>query len=201
MTGAVLTIRFHSLWLAGTGAAQGRHADAICHRDADHFPAMAMSQIKGQLRETAERLATFGAGGWTAELVTKTFGYRSTAPVGTIDRGHGAGALAFRGDARIPAPARAAIANMTKEQRPHLFRRVAATKINDLGVAEDKTLRAIEAAVPLELIGRIEVVDAAPAAWVELLDAAAAATLAFGKLKADGYGRAAAWVVEESKRP
>ncbi|MGD1037080.1 MAG: hypothetical protein ABR878_07760 [Roseiarcus sp.] len=189
MTKATLRIQFHSFWLAGTGAARGRDVDVVCHRDADGFPAMAMSQVKGQLRETAERLASIGAAGWLQDIVEQLFGYRSSAAAGAIDHRHQAGALAFRGEAKLEAAARAA---MGPDERAKLFRRLAATKINPLGVAEDKTLRAIEAVVPLELVGIIEIEGEAPANWVELIEAACAATLAFGKLKADGYGRAIA---------
>jgi len=190
---ARLTIQFHGFWLAGTGAARGRDVDSVCHRDEDGYPAMPMSQIKGQLRESGERLAALGAANWTSDLVTELFGYRSREERGVTDPKFAAGRLAFRGAARLADDARAAL---SVEQRPMLFRRLAATKINSMGVAEDKTLRAIEAAVPLELFGRIDWIDAEQPLvdWIALMDAACAATLAFGKLKSDGYGRATAKV-------
>lgn len=197
MKTAIITIQFHSYWVAGTGAAAGRYSDVVCHRDRARLPAMPMSQIKGQLRESATRLALAGAGGWSDVAVRRLFGYRSQRD--GFDPDHGAAALAFRGDARIAPQARAAI---TPSDRDRLFRRLAATKIDERGVAHDKTLRAVEAAIPLELVGEIECVGdvrvegGPPLDWVALLDTAAAATLAFGKLKADGYGRAIAFVEE-----
>lgn len=189
MTTAKLKIQFHSYWLAGTGTARGRDVDAVCYRDREGFPAMPMTQVKGQLRETAERLAKMGSAGWSPDLVERLFGYRSAGAPEVTDRKHRTSALAFRGEARLADSARAA---MGPDERTKLFRRLAATKINPLGVAEDKTLRAIEAAVPLELFGFVEVVGETPPDWELLIDAACAATTVFGKLKNDGYGRAIA---------
>lgn len=72
MTGraAVLTLSFRSSWLSGTGGGRGRH------RDAAGLPAMPMSQVKGTLRETAERLAAGGRAGWSDDLVQRLFGAR-----------------------------------------------------------------------------------------------------------------------------
>ena len=189
-----IEIAFTGYWIAGTGLARGRDVDVVTHRDRDDLPALPMTQVKGQLRETAERLAAGGAGGWTADLVTDLFGPASQAE-GAGGRG---GALAFRGEARLAEPARAWLAaEDQKGVRAGLFRRLAATAIGDRGAAIDHSLRSVEAAVPVTLEGDVEWVGDAPPApgWVKALDLACAATVAFGKLKADGYGRALAQVV------
>ena len=190
---ATLRIRFTGFWIAGTGASLGRHVDVVTHRDRLGLPAMPMTQIKGQLRETANRLATAGHAGWTEDHVLDLFGTRTIA--GTDLLGHDdtqSGMLGFRGEARLP---RAVHALLCKgKQSECLFRRLAATKIDEDGVAQDKTLRAIEAVVPLMLEGTVAWIGATPpaAGWIDRLDELCAATLAFGKLKADGYGRAIA---------
>jgi hypothetical protein len=216
-TVATLRIRFTSFWVAGTGASHGRHVDVVTHRDRLRLPAMPMTQVKGQLRETAERLAAGGHAGWTGARVVDLFGTRSGAqlnpqgqPAGggpaTVARrsrtvaqtdplGHNdtqSGTLAFQGEARLPEDVRAHLSN--DETLARLFRRIAATRIDENGVAQDKTLRAIEAVVPLTLEGTVTWIGAPPPAadWVVRLDQLCAATLAFGKLKADGYGRAIA---------
>lgn len=192
---ASLTIRFTGLWLSGTGTARGRHLDTVTYRDRDGCPAMPMSQVKGQLRETAERLAAGGHAGWAPPLVTRLFGSRP--PPGQADPSgrSQAGLLSFEGDAGLPEPVRLALRGKDPV-RAKLFRRMAGTMIGDAGVAEDKTLRAIEVAVPIEITGLITWTGprAAEDDWITLLDSACAATLAFGKLKADGYGRAVARV-------
>src|SRR5262249_15433855 len=110
------------------------------------------------------------------------------------------GWVAFRGEARLPAAARDFFnREQNRGARKLLFRRIAATRIDARGVAEDKTLRAVEAVVPLTLEAQLEWIgaDPPPYDWVALLDAACAATLSFGKLKADGYGRAIASITPE----
>lgn len=184
---AGIDIEFQSFWTAGTGGGRGRHLDAVCHRDEQGFPAMPSSQVRGTLRETAERLAKSRLLGWTDAMVDKVFGSR------TENGGRGKpGGLQFSGDFEVGDTVRSPFAG----RQELLFERIAATRINEDGVAEDKTLRYIEAAVPLTLTTFIEwgAKDVPPENWVALLDAVAAATLAFGKAKNDGYGRAIASV-------
>ena len=183
---AHLMVEFRSWWLAGTGGGRGRHLDAVCHRDADGLPAMPMSQIKGTLRETAKRLAAGELAGWTNERVDDVFGSESKA-----------GAVAFLGDAEIPQKDRKGLTGPSnREKRTALFRRIAATQIDELGTAEDRTLRYVEAAAPVTLCGTLDWIAAEEPEfdWMALLDAACVATVAFGKLKLDGYGAAVASV-------
>ncbi len=178
---ATITIAFTDWWLSGTGRAGSGDVDAVPHCDRFGCPALPMTQIKGQLRESAERLAADRAGGWTGDLVEKLFGHQLPA------------ALAFRGDATLDTATARWFARY-RDARDQLTRRRAATRIDAFGVADDDTLRWVEAAVPLELTGSVIWIgggDPLPG-WVDLIDQACAATLAFGKLKTDGYGRAIA---------
>ena len=185
-----MVLKFRSWWLSGTGGGRGRHLDAVCHRDADGLPAMPMSQIKGTLRETAERLAASGLAGWTKCLVDVVFGSENRA-----------GAVAFQGDAEIPQEDRKGLTgSCNRNRRTALYCRIAATQINELGTAADRSLRYVEAAAPVTLCGTLEWIaaDAPHPCWVALLDAACVATVAFGKLKLDGYGAAVASVAAAS---
>ena len=187
-TAAVLKLKFRSWWLSGTGGGRGRHLDAVCHRDVDGLPAMPMSQVKGTLRETAERLAAARLAGWSDCAVDRLFGAR------TEENGQSSeGAVAFLGDAEISE-------NDQRGPGESLYRRIAATQVDESGVAADRSLRYVEAAVPVKLTGRLEWIAADPPEldWIALLDAACAATLAFGKLKLDGYGAAIASIAPAS---
>lgn len=175
---AKIIIEFQTYWIAGGGKAGGG-LDAVTECDDCGCPVMQMSQIKGTLRETARRL-------WAPGVVDALFGndeglLSSSSP------------LAFRGRASLQDHVRAWFRENT-EARQQLFRQVAATKIDEMGVAHDRTLRRIQVAVPLTIEGRVEWRGPAnpPADWVESLDEVCAATLAFGKGKADGFGRAIA---------
>ena len=206
---AMLTLDFRTWWLSGTGGGRGRHLDAVSHRDTDGLPAMPMSQVKGTLRETAERLADAGRAGWRDDLVTRLFGSR------TEEEGKGSrmeeegksseGAVAFLGDAEMSANDRKDLTGLessARERREELYRRIAATRIDDRGAAADRTLRYVEATKPVKLIGRLEWVASDPPDidWIALLDAACAATLALGKLKLDGYGTVIASAIPTSFR-
>lgn len=181
---ANIELSFSGYWLSGTGGGQGRRLDAECHRDPHDFPAMPMSQVKGTLRQTAERLAAAAIGGWSEECVVKLFGKRS-------DGSGPDGALAFLGDATV---ADFICPQVSGGDLSLLFERVAATRIDEAGVADDRTLRAIEVAVPIILTGRLEwlLVPEPDFDWIGMLDLACAATMSFGALKNDGYGRATA---------
>ena len=179
---------FQSWWLSGTGGGKGRKQDLVCHRDKDGFPAMPMSEIKGTLRETAEMLARENCG-WTDDDIQLLFGPRTEDG----DDGQG-GALSFGYEACVSADYRAHLGGEIEL----LFERIPSTRINEAGVAADQTLRAIEAAVPLKIEGRVnwDSKEAPPTNWIDLLDMAAAATPAFGKGKFDGFGKAIATVQE-----
>ena len=199
-TAAELKLDFRSWWLSGTGGGRGRHLDAVCHRDAHGLPAMPMSQVKGTLRETAGRLAAVGLAGWSTDIVDRLFGTRTEENGQSME-----GAVAFLGDAEIPEVDRKDLAGEEPEARrgrEALYRRIAATQVDDFGVAADRSLRYIEAAVPVRLTGRLEWIaaDQPDLDWIALLDVACAATLAFGKLKLDGYGAAIASTVPARPR-
>lgn len=184
---ARLVITFRNYWTSGTGEGAGRQSDTRCHRDRRGLPAMPMSQVKGTLRETAERLAQAGVQGIDGEAVRRVFGGR----VGDGDAGEPEpAAISLCEDAAISEDAAALLADSAR----HLFKRVASTAINEDGVASDRTLRTFEVAVPVVLVGQVAWTAPEPPDfdWIGLLDRICAATPAFGKGKADGYGRAIA---------
>lgn len=175
---AKIVIEFRTYWIAGGGKA-GAGLDIVTERDDCGCPAMPMSQIKGMLRETAGRF-------WARGDVEALFG-SDVAP----------SPLAFVGQAKLPDAVRQWFRNeANSEVRRQLFRHVAATRIDEKGVADSQTLRRIEVAVPMTIEGRIEWRGPdgrqSEANWVEQLDEVCAATLAFGKSKSDGFGRAIA---------
>lgn len=199
---ARIVIDFANFWVAGTGGGAGRAADVRCHRDRRGLPAIPMSQVKGTLRETAERLAAAGATVTAkgkqvaiADAFVTLFGGREA------DAASAPGALRTSDDAALdPELAKDFLDAETGQADPDkvsaLFVRHMTTAISEAGVADDMTLRTIEAVVPLPVAGIFEWIAPAPPDfdWVAVLDAVAAATPAFGKQKADGYGQALAGV-------
>jgi CRISPR-associated protein Csx10 len=208
-------ISFRSDWLASTGGTGSGDLDEVVQRGSNGLPVLPMSSLRGVLRESAGRLAAIGAGGWSEAAVEILFGKRSNQEPGQQEQDGATekpyagekeqdpGVLLFPGDARLrPAERAAFAAEQGREARNALFARLQSTAIDpDTGTAAARTLRAAETAVPMTLEGKIlldrtrietlgqEAASAIPKNWVELLDAAAAWTLALGKGKADGLGR------------
>lgn len=177
----MLTIEFTGYWIAGEGKG-GAGLDDVTYRDAQGCPAMPMTQVKGQLRETAGRL-------WSAKDVGDLFGN------GAAEVDDGRSPLAFRGEAKLADPVRRWFGTKEGQQaREQLFRTIAATRIDENGVAAGRSLRRIEVAVPMRLVGTVSWRGRREPQedWVRRLDRVCAATLAFGKGKNDGLGRAIA---------
>lgn len=188
---ARLTIRFGGWWLAGTGASGGAALDMVAYRDADGCPALPMTQVKGVLRQAAEDFGLLGA-----DEIVELFGARSAPGVATDAA---AGALRFAGEARMDAAERQWF-RAHPEARGELFAVIRSTAIDPVrGVAKTDTLRAAELAVPVALSGRVQwIAGDPPADWVERLDRVCAFVPAFGKLRADGFGRAIASCTPEA---
>lgn len=185
---AVVTVAFKGFWIAGTGTSRGRDVDEVAYRDRFGCPAMPMTQVKGMLRDSAERLAAGQAGGWSGARVNQLFGPRN---------GKGEGDLRFPGEAGLD-PGTAVWFEENAGARRQLFRPLVSTMIGELGAAEHKTLRRLEAAVPMTVSQVVTWRGHAPPDfdWVRLIDYAGAATLALGKGKLDGLGQAAVSCVE-----
>jgi hypothetical protein len=192
-------ISFRSEWLASTGGTGSGDLDDVVQRGPDGLPALPMSSLRGVLRESAQRLADAGAGGWSQDTVRTLFGKRSSETSG--EKQQDPGALLFPGDARLDFSERNAFKAAGHEVRSSLFIRLQSTAIDPkTGTAAARTLRAAETAVPMMLQGGIlldrsrveafgETANVVPEDWVTLLDIAAAWILALGKGKADGLGR------------
>lgn len=184
---AHIVIEFTGYWVGGTGGGKGRQADTACHRDRRGLPALPMSQIKGTLRETADRMVDAGA--LACGIRDALFGERLTPEDRCEPK---PAALDFLDDATVPDD----LAARHSENPAALFTRLPQTAMTEKGVASDRSLRTTEVARPVQLVGRVLVRDGAtpPQDWVAVLDSICAATLAFGKNKSDGLGRAIASV-------
>lgn len=187
---ATITIRFLDWWHAGTGQSGEGDADMIAHRDSFGCPAMPMTQIKGILRETAEKLGVL-----TENEVVEFFGEKSV-PVVTVDaKGSG---IAFTGDAMLTPEERAWFGHATNHgARGQLFGWLSSTAINEkTGAAKRDSLRSIETCVPVTLSQKIDWIRGnPPQGWIDKLDQLCALSPAFGKHAHDGLGRAIACCV------
>lgn len=158
-----LQFEFVDYWHAGTGITGGNHLDAVVQKDSDGLPQLNGRHIKGLLRQAVRLSEKWGALpvfpelASTAELTsvedweTLLFGSRNQADDSNATQ---AGVL-FISDARL----RADEARYIRQHglTPQLFRTLFNTRINEQGVADDKSLRAMEVAVPMQLKAELEI--------------------------------------------
>jgi CRISPR/Cas system CSM-associated protein Csm3 (group 7 of RAMP superfamily) len=172
---ATLSITFTSWWLGGTGGSGKGDLDVVAYRDQWGCPALPMTQIKGTLRETADRF-------WGNDKVLDWFGSEGS---------NGQSSLRLSGDASLPED-QAQWFNANQAERSTLFSAIRSTALTD-GVAKSDTLRTIEVAIPCTISRSITWVgDNEPEKWWKDIDQLCALTLAFGRFKNDGIGRAIA---------
>lgn len=158
-----LHFEFVDYWHAGTGMTGGNHLDALVQKDADGLPLLNGRHIKGLLRQAVRLNEKWGALPIFSELAaaaelrsvkdweTLLFGSRNQADDSNTTQ---AGVL-FISDARL-TPAESCYIQQ-QGLAPQLFRTLFNTRINEQGVADDKSLRAIEVAVPMQLTAELEI--------------------------------------------
>ncbi len=129
-------IKFLDYWHLSSGLSAGSTLDSSVVKDKDGIAYIPGKTIKGLAREMAEELND-------DDFVQECFG----------DEGIKAGKLHF---------SNATIKDDTKKQilehalQDNLYDQIASTKINEDGIAENKTLREIEVVIPLTLEGYID---------------------------------------------
>lgn len=207
MTRAVLKFELASFWHAGTGRGAGTELDALSHRAAGSrgLPVLPGRTVRGLLREGMRAAVALGAIN-DVNIEERLFGSSLEPSSGAEDIvAHfeetrfktTPGALVF-GSARVGRTLDEADAfeawaaqDRTSDARiEHLFRAFASTKLNEHGVAQDHTLRAIELVVPLTLVAEVTTTPAAEdVPWSGALGVAARFVRGIGSHRNRGLGR------------
>ncbi|MEN9854889.1 MAG: hypothetical protein RLZZ157_15 [Pseudomonadota bacterium] len=179
---ARITLRFFDYWLAGTGASGTGNADMVAFRDELGCPAMPMTQIKGILRETAEN----SPGLICSTRLNFLFGARSSENPSK----EAEGALKFAGNAILNTEQLNLFAS-EPQLRAKLFQEFNSTAIDPVtNTAQSRSLRALEAVVPLAISGLVYWVHPTPPDldWMKDIQKLCAFTPAFGRGVSDGFG-------------
>lgn len=158
-----LNITFSEYWHAGTGITGGNHLDALVQKDADKLPLLNGRHIKGLLRQAVRLNEEWGALKAMqlpacADQQAKSW---ETYLFGAINQSLTSDST-FAGivcvsDACLSAAEKAFI----KEHQyiNQLYRTLYSTAIEESGVAKEKSLRAIEVAVPMTLGCELELLS------------------------------------------
>jgi CRISPR/Cas system CSM-associated protein Csm3 (group 7 of RAMP superfamily) len=129
------TITFYDYWHISSGLSAGARLDSTVIKDENFLPYVPGKVIKGLTREMGEQLNR-------PEFIEKCFG----------TQGINAGECYFTNAVMASDTAELIRSNHLQSK---LYDIISSTKIDDNGVAADKSLREIEVVVPLQLMGQI----------------------------------------------
>lgn len=192
MTRAEITFDILSYWHAGSGSGQGADLDAVVVKSPGGVPYLPGKTVKGLCREAMETLADLER--VDARQVLAWFGGNAPEPLVGGERPEqvpSAGRYATQSGALRFSNAVPDIDDEWARANPSaisvLYAELAATKIADNGLADNKTLRKIEVAIPLTLTATVEADD--DNGWVKKLEEAAPLIRALGSHRRRGLGR------------
>lgn len=140
------SFQFYGYWHIGSGLSGGTKADSLVLKDQNNLPYIPGKTIKGLFRHAASELASLSNSYLNNVEIQKAFGSfgyleESASPL-------------FFSDAQLTLSDVDLI--LTKGLSESLYEVISSTKINENGVAEDKSLRQMEVTVPLLLYGSIQ---------------------------------------------
>lgn len=146
-------IEFFSYWHASSGLAGGAYADLLVNKTREGLPYIPGRTLKGLLREAAEIINQFDPSLVSRPFILDVFGQAPDKKDIEEERAT-LEAKSFFSNAHLSDHLQKTIAE--KQITPFLYHVLAATKINEQGVADGGTLRQLEVTVPLILFASIE---------------------------------------------
>lgn len=151
------TIQLLSEWHIGSGLSGGVAADAIVLKDHDGLPYLPGKTIKGLLRDALMEIHEVQSNKSTLEDIQILLGEENN----TQDTSDGNEAICQNDFGTNAHFSNAILSEQERNEiiennlAPYLYRNLSSTKINNKGLAEDKSLRAMEVCVPVILNGSI----------------------------------------------
>lgn len=202
------TIEFFSYWCTGTGIGQGRALDHRTRKDVNGLPILPGKTIKGLFRDALQTLEEQQPGIMAPGMTGKIMGRetkdnpaadRTELEAGSTDTGslvRFSNAVLLEKDWFL-APGR------RDDYIRHLYRHVAATALDDCGMARDKHLRNLEVCLPVTLKGSIELQTAGDdeEKISNLFTQAAPLIRKLGFRRHRGYGRCAVTITRTAPAP
>lgn len=188
-----LIAEFQTFWQVSTGRGAGQNLDSLIERDANGLPYVSGKTIKGLFRESFAKLAEWQADDYKQhhdELFGSFSGNRHETLQGKLHFS----SLTF---------SEQEIEDFKNNQQliPLLATTHTSTKIDDKGVAVNKSLRSSEVALPVILQGEISLMENADISnekLTELLTNASSLITNIGSKKNRGYGQVKL-ILEEKK--
>jgi len=148
-------ITFHSFWHTGSGLSSASDVDALVIKDKDKLPYLPGKTIKGLLKGAALDLLEIRNGNPTqSKFINEVFGYFDEKPKDKSQTHTKAEAFFTNAIISDKLRDKATKNGLSK----YFFRKMAATAIDDDGIAREGSLRRIEVAIPCTLLGEIHLV-------------------------------------------
>lgn len=186
MPTAEITFTIHSYWHAGSGSGEGSSLDALVVKSPAGLPYLPGRTVKGLLREavqTVEDCRQVPKG-----ITERFFGTTPTDPPQMTRFETSAGSLVFESATLGKEMENWAACKANKLHIGGLYTQLSSTKIENSGIASDKTLRKIEVAVPLQLTATVSTSEAGDE-WLQVLLKAAPLIRNLGSHRSRGMGR------------
>lgn len=142
-------ITFHSLWHCGSGESKGADLDALVIKDRQGLPYIPGKTIKGLVKDGMVTLREVQADFMSDTHFHHLFGKEAKENDGKV------GCLFFK-NAVLPAHLTNFLVEAGDDLKQHLYVKLTSTSIDPQnGVADEHTLRSMEATVPMVLEGEI----------------------------------------------
>lgn len=143
-------VTFLTWWHCGSGQAAGPDVDELTIKDSDGLPFIPGRTMKGLLRDACQLMKDYKFEGIDNDRINTVFGHfdekkKDECP----EKGE-----AFFSDMVLPVNDRKKI-TADKDLIQFLYSSVAATAIDEDGIAKDHSLRKIQVTVPCDLYGMI----------------------------------------------
>ncbi len=188
----ILNLNITSYWHPGTGRGGGTNVDAVANNNEFNLPFIEGRQLKGLLRDAVNRLQQWNQLENFENPVEFLFGTRNAENKVTRDTTQ-QGKLHVT-NATLPLAVQQWLSQTAQNaERQELFRAIYSTAIeHESGIALQKSLRGIQAVIPLTLQAEIEWVSQSPAdtiEWQPLIRSVLPLIRAVGSQRSRGYGR------------
>lgn len=147
-------IEFYSDWHCGSGLSAGADVDLLVIKDRDGLPFVPGKTMKGLLREAVEEICRLSKAGNEAEI-SKAFGRSLDREVqkDVYNKAQAQQGSCFFTNAILEDHLSNSIKGTHYVQ--YLYRAVAATAIDEGGIATENSLRRMEVCIPCTLMGKI----------------------------------------------
>ena len=151
-------LTIHAPWHCGSGLSAGADLDAVVLRDENRLPIVPGKTIKGLIREAAYTISALNDDKNRMNVIDKAFGIGADEALEKMGNNETECNIPYQGELffmNCELPRTTQVQICASGLQDYLYIDRASTAINAEGIAENASLRKVEAVVPCTLEGRI----------------------------------------------